>query len=512
MKFLKNIFKTAICAAVGVFALTGCTNYGKLLKDEPHEYISTVCDNTLSAMAKNNFSEEYSILSEAVENGSLTFELEVEGIKLSGEGYASAKDGMESQMITLTGSKGTSAQVYAYGDKGSVKIGTIGNSGTHIYSIPLDTLEEKIKASIFAPESGSAFSLTQEDFDMILAYLAGVNEAVTEGASPEDKYIGIINSYVEANPPTVEEKIDTQVEGEDVKANIITYNIPKEDLRSLLEQFFDAAAEDGMFKSEYETEVLYYELGYYDEDAGVPTEEEFYAQLKEEMFNDFDSMNDCSVSAVYKINSSTNTLMQFEVSVIGTSDMSIVIGEEGTETDEMKLGAVLGADPANSEKQSIYFEINYDYSEGSRFDDRNLKITADITGGENSSEMLLSMDENGENTELLKITSSKDGENYTVSAEIPDLDITAKMEGTVVTESDSFKMTIDKVSAISGSTEVSYMPKAVVTVKKGGEILALDAEKEFLDITEEELNALIENIGNDFSAVFEEIAESSEAE
>lgn len=37
----------------------------------------------------------------------------------------------------------------------------------------------------------------------------------------------------------------------------------------------------------------------------------------------------------------------------------------------------------------------------------------------------------------------------------------------------------------------------------------LDAEKEFLDITEEEMDALVENIESDFTAVLEEFAEDS---
>ncbi|MDE5993712.1 MAG: hypothetical protein K2G87_11760, partial [Oscillospiraceae bacterium] len=49
----------------------------------------------------------------------------------------------------------------------------------------------------------------------------------------------------------------------------------------------------------------------------------------------------------------------------------------------------------------------------------------------------------------------------------------------------------------------------IVTVEKGGTMPALDADKEFLDITVEEMDTLLENIESDFTAVMEETAPGS---
>ncbi len=488
MKIIQKVFNLAVCAAAVVFSFTGCTNYSKMMNEEPQEYLSIASENAAKAMMKDSSAEIYDLFEEAAKNGSFTVEFEAEGIKFKGEGYSNEKDGMTSQMYTLTGSEGTSAQAYVYADNDTAKFGTIGNSGTHIYSIDLDTVSEKIGNSIFAPESGSSYALSQEEFDMIIEYLGEIDAAV-KGETSDGKnavYQDIITSYIDSHPPVVEEKTETAVAGETVTANIITYDIPKEDIRSVALQIFDTAAANGEFDETIENSKYWYGDDYSIDD------------YKEEFTKRLDDYSDYGINAVYKVNSKTNALMQFDITANMADDyMNIVI----------KLGAVLGADPENSANSNIYCEVNTDYPDDEY--DSNIRIDADITSGENSSDMIIKMDKDGETTELAKINRTKDGENYTLTADIPEAEITAKAEGTISAGSKEFKLTVDRVSLVKGSAEVSYLPKVVITVTKGGEILALDAEKEFLDITEEELDTLGENIENDFMAVLDEFAEGS---
>lgn len=486
MSGFKNILKAAACSAAGIFIMTGCTNYSKMMQEEPVKYLSAASENAVAAIMDDD-TDAYSLFEEAAKNGSFTLEFEAEGIKFRGEGYSNEKDGMTSQMYTLTGSKGTSAQAYVYADNDSARFGTIGNSGTHIYSVDLDTVAEKLASSVFAPESGSSYALTQEEYDMIFEYL-GEFDAAVKGEASDGKnaaYREIITSYVENHPPVVEEKTETTVAGETVTANIITYDISKEDIRSVALQIFDAAAANGEFDEMIESNKYWYGDDYSIDD------------YKEEFTKQLDDYSNYGINAVYKVNSKTNTLMQFDITANMADDyMSMVI----------KSGAVLGADPENSASSSVYFEVNTDYSDD---ENDNIRIDADITKGENSSDMTIKMNTNGETAELAKINCTKNGDNYTLTADIPEAEITAKAEGTVSLDSKEFRMTVDRVSLVKGSAEVSYLPAVVITVKKGGEILALDAEKEFLDLTEEEIDALGENIENDFMAVLDEFAEGS---
>lgn len=91
-----------------------------------------------------------------------------------------------------------------------------------------------------------------------------------------------------------------------------------------------------------------------------------------------------------------------------------------------------------------------------------------------------------------------DGDSYTVSADIGS-DNSAGISGTLTYDDSSVTATVDSISF----GNFSYAPSAVVVMRKGGEILKLDADKEFLTVTEDELTELMENISSDFSGIFE---------
>lgn len=483
MKKFAAVLKAAVCSAAGILIMTGCTSYVRIIDDEPHTYVAIASENTAASMVKDSFSEEYKLFSDALKDGTFSLEFEAEGIKFNGECYVNEKEDISSQLYTLTGSKGTTAQIYAFADKNSMKIGTKGKSGTHIYNFDMATLEKKLASSIFSPDSDSDYALSQQDYDMFLQYAAEINSAVkgeTSESSAYSEYIDIINKYLKENPPVVTKNSKATINGEDVKANVIKYNISKKDLKSLIGQLVDVALEQNT--------IPYTEYGY--------TKEEYKADFMEEL-NELDNY---SIQLVYYVNSKTNVLMQ--------SDIAVNISEDDTKC-RIDLKAVYGVDPAKAKKQSFTLKIKMDYPEDSYYDDEEVKITANVTRSKNKTEIAVKLTEDGETEELTTIVCEKDGKNYSVTAKIPDLEATAGMTGTVVKDKNSFKMTIDKLFLTSGSTELSYYPKAVISVKKGGEALNLDAKKDFLDITEKEMDTLLENIEADFSAVFDEFAEDS---
>lgn len=471
---MKFRFSAMSVIAACVLLMSGCTDYGKMMKEEPQKYISTASENTMETMVKGNFPEEYAILNEASKNGSFTAEFEVKGIKFRGEGYLNEADSLSSQMYTLSDTAGNSAQVFLSASGDLLKIGTVGASGSHIYSIAADTFEEKLAGSIFAPDSGSEYALAQEDYDMLIGYAAEIDSAI-EG-DENDAYHDIINNFMESHPPVVQEKTDADVAGETVTANILTYDLTKDDIRLLAEQLTDQAAADGEMEDDEKSDLM----------------------------SMLDELEDCTMNIVYTVNSKSNMLMKADIN----ADLT-----QSDEKNAFHIGIVYGADPAASDKQSFAFEYSVDYPEDEEYlEDAEWNIYADVTRGENSSETVISMVDEGETTQLAVITYEKNGDNYTVTANIPEAELTGKMEGTIVTDKDSVTVTIDRLSAVEDAAEISYSPKAVLTIRKGGEMLDLDAEKEFLDITEEELDTLIENISEDFSKVFEESSEPAETE
>lgn len=454
--------------------MSGCKNYGKMIKEQPEEYIKMAAENTANAMFKSKISDEYSpIFDEAAKDGTFTLDFEAEGITFSGECCVNEKQGAVSQSYTVTGSEGASAQIYVYADESGMKFGTIGQSGSHIYDVNFSTLAEKLAASIFAPDSDSSYSIDQESYDKILEYLEEIHSATESSEEASNEYKEIIDSYLANHKPITEEKADAGIGDEMVKSNIFTYEIPYEDVKMLTEQLLDAAL------NEYEADEAGYLSSYSKED------------IKNEMTSLFDRIEDCSIKLVYYINSKTNVLMKSDFTLNVTSD-----GENG----EIYINAFYGADPETSERKSVKL--------GVRDDTEDNYFLADIIDSEKTSEISVTMTDDGEETKLLTLISERDGDSYKISAKLLDSEYSASVEGTVTADKNSFNLTVDKIGASQGAAEFSYSPKAVANVRKGGELLKLDAEKEFLDITESEMDELMQNIEEDFEAVFDEISEN----
>lgn len=475
-KFLGGL-KAAVCtaaAAAAALTMSGCTNYTKMLNEQPAEYISMAQENTMKAIAGNSFGEEHKLLQEACEDGSLKLNFEVEGVEFSGELYVNEKDEKAAQIYKLTGTEGASAEVYFYTGRDGLKIGTNGNSGRHVYDVTFEGLAEKLAVSIFAPDSGSEYAMAQEEYDLIVQYIEEMSAAMEDGSSEAaDDFSSILENFKEAHPPVTEEKTDTDIGGETVSANVVTYSYSKEDIASVTEQFVD------LYLNEYADEK---DFEYYSKD-----------EQKEQIMSLFDEMDSCDLKIVHYVNSKSHMLMMTD------TDILVTVGEE---TMCISADALYGADPENSASQSYRAAISDNNDE--------YAFRADVTRGENGSSITMFVIESGEEKEFATLASSKDGENYTITLDVPSAEISCKAEGTVKTDKKSFEITLDRVSAVSGSAEVSYLPKGVLTVEKGSTMPELDAEKEFLDITEEEMDTLYNNIVDDINVVLKETPYSDE--
>ena len=465
-KFIRAAKSAAIAAlcAVGIMSLSGCENYGKMLRDSPDEYIDMAMENTMESIGGNTFTEEKKLFEQALEDGSFSLGFDVEGITFNGVCEVSEKANAVSQMYTLSNAEGNSAQVYVYADEGGFKFGTVGESGSHIYDVTLESFAEKLAASIFAPGSGSAYEMSETDYNAVLEYVETLSAAVKNADSKgDDKYQKVIDDFKNNLDPDIEEKTDIEIGGETVKANTVTYTVTTDKIKDLLNQLFDLLAEDGQLDPET--------TGY--------SSEEMRAQFDEAMA----SIEEIIIAAEYDINAKTHVLMQSDIFLNVTA---------GGETAAVRFKSFFGADPASAEKQTHTLGINAD--------GENVEIVMDVIHTETSAKVIANMTSGGESMELFTMNSEKNGDNYNLSVNLMG-EITAGIEGTVSTSGNTFDMTIDKISAGYGSGEFSYSPKAKVNVKKGGEISVLDAEGEFLDITEEQLNSLIENISSDFESV-----------
>lgn len=450
---MKSAFCGIACAAAAL-SFSGCDKYGKMLRDDPEEYIETVMKNTAEEMLKSKNEDISDVISKASENGTFTIDFEVEGVKFSGEMYADENQGAMSQSYTLANG-GQSAQLYVYGDRDGMKFGTVGQSGSHIYDVKFSDLKEKMAASIFNPDSGSAYALDSKTYAMYMGYAEEIASAIGQETEVSDNNKQpVIEDYFKNRGRTVSEKVDTDIGGENVRANIITYTLNKDDINELT----DRLAENY--------------------DGADPSEEATLNYIKKNL----EYLDDCVMTITFFVNSRTHVLMKSDINVATTSDSGY--------TSEMYAEIILGADPANASEQSIRFGANDDG------EDEFYLISS--TRIENGSSLTVTETIGGATEQLFSMSTVIDGDSYTVSADIGS-DNSAGISGTLTYDDNSATATVDSISF----GNFSYAPSAVVVMRKGGEILKLDADKEFLTVTEDELTELMENISSDFSGIFE---------
>lgn len=473
-RFLRRTAAAALCAA-GLLSLTGCEkDYSKMLNEAPAEYIHMALWNTAAAMSPVSDSGE--LLKKAMEDGTATVSFESDGITFKSEAAASQKECAFSQLMTMTGSSGASAQIYAYAGKNGAKIGTVGQSGSHIYDITYEGIAEKLAASIFAPQSDSMYAMSRSDYDEIIAYINQMAKAVQSAAdaeSTEDKYAKVFKDYFDTHKPAVQKKADADIDGETVSANIISYNIPTADVKALADSVFTLALEDIKANGQLPE--------YYDE-------EETKGYFKEYM----DMIEECGIKAEYYINAKTHVLMK--------SDFSLNASVDG-ETIKVYVNSFFGADPANAPYQTFDAGLSIG-GEGESFNMVKLR-------DDNGWTLYAYTDFMGEKTNLFAMTFKQEDKNYTLDFKSPgDVvvgdSLVFRIEGTVDTGKTSIDMTVDKVTFAGNGETVTIEPKASVTVKTGGEVTVLDAEKELLDLTEEEMDALAESVEKDFGAVIDQ--------
>lgn len=452
-RFMKSAFCGIACAAAAL-SFSGCDKYGKMLRDDPEEYIETVMKNTAEEMLKSKNEDISDVISKASENGTFTVDFEAEGVKFSGEMYADENQGAMSQSYTLANG-GQSAQLYVYGDRDGMKFGTVGQSGSHIYDVKFSDLKEKMAASIFNPDSGSAYALDSKTYAMYMGYAEEIAAAIGQETTVSDNNKQpVIEDYFKDRGRTVKEKVDTDIGGERVRANIISYTLNKDDLNELTDRVME------------------------NYDGSDPEEEAALNYIKKSL----DNLESCNMAITFFVNSKTHVLMKSDINVATTPD--------GGFTSEMYAEILLGADPANAAEQSIRI------GGGSGGEDAYYLISSTRT--ENGSSLIITSTSGGETEQLFSLSTVIDGDNYSVSADIGS-DNSAGISGTLTYDDSSVTATVDSISF----GNFSYAPSAVAVMRKGGEILKLDADKEFLDITEEELTELMENISSDFSGIFE---------
>lgn len=472
MKF-SRILKCTAAAAVCALTLSGCENYNKMMDEQPQEYINIATENTTEAMVKSAFADEAAIIEKALADGTVGLSFDIQGIKFKGEAYANEKKKESSQLYTIE-MGGEKLDIYAAITENTLKLGEIGDSGEHIFEINLDSLEDDLDDSIFAPGSGSSMEIPEEEYKMIAEYLGQITAALNgeEEDLPESykELEEVINDLL--SEADVEKKTNVEIDGKEVKANVITYNFDKNDIKKIYEVYMDVMLEEM-----------------------ASQDEEVINDMKEEFNSAFDAIEKMDMELVYYVNSKSHCLMQMDCNV----DVTIVEYEE-SQSAKAEIVMVYGADPAKAEETTIEAKIEADGEEV------EVEIVTERKS-ENETEVAVNASMQGMNMEIVTLKFERDGDDYTIEAEIPVIEAKATVKGELKTEGKSVEATVDKVSyavaseGIEGSLEDFNIK---FSIEQGGKFDDRDA-KNFFKLSEEELMTEVEEIGNDFNVLLENV-------
>lgn len=453
MKIKKPI--ALVSAAALGFSLTGCTNYKELLENDQGKYISLAATDTVKALVKADDLGIAAQIASALESGAAYITVDTEDMDYSAYFSGSEKTAHQLIGLSMSSDKGT-MDLRLSSDKQRLSAAITGPTSDYAYGVDYKTFAEKLDSSIFAVNSGTAFALDEDTVkeikDAVNAAKEQINGAVTDSADNTDYsgYIDRIGITTATSEITVAE--------EAVKADIITYSI-------------DSALFDDIMVDHYKKS---YSVYYSEEEWEV-----FEKQLRDS----FDANMSCS----FNINSKTHLLMSvtFNGKILADGDSADIDG-----------GLVFGVKPDKSDKISLYLNMtangeasgyNADFFKGVKNGDTtawNADYTISGNGETRTASSVLSF--NKADGALVFTATDPEGKSVTANA-------------AVTRTSDSAAITLN---SIIGSDGENIMDGTVIGVKfTKAPIPAINADKDFMDITEEELKAMGETLDNDFLTV-----------
>lgn len=453
---LKKASAAAAAAIVGL-SLTGCTNYKKLLENEPGKYVSIAAKNTAKALISTDELGIAAQAASALESGAAYITVDTKDMDYSL--YFSGSDKSEYQLggLSISSDKGTLDMRFS-ADMHKLSAAVTGPSSDYAYFVDLDTFSDKLDYSIFGAGAGSNYALDEETIKSVKEAVGSIKDKLsgteTDNSADDNKYSEYIDRIGISS-----QTADISVAGEDVTADIVTYSI-------------DSVLFDDIM------------VDFYKESYGALYSDEEWAQLEQQLRDSLDA----EMSVDFNINSKTHMLMSMTLrgSFTSDDDTSDIFGE-----------LVFGAKPDKSDKVSLYLNVTDNGSSESFSADLFKGVTADGTTVWNAVYTLTDGDK--VKTANSSLTYVKD--TGALSLVMTDSEgSSVSVNGSVTSGADGASISLDSITSAAGE---DLMNGTKLSVRFANEpIPAVSADKDFLDITEEELNAIGESFGKDFETVF----------
>lgn len=443
-------------AAVLAVSLSGCNNYSKMIKDSPDEYIKLAAENTVKSIAASKSSGIYDAVSNAVKAGAVKGDVSYQNISVS---FAVLNDENKSIGVNASVKSGDSnVTVKTYSDKDNAEFLISGLNEDHSYKLDLANFENDIKNSVFGPNSDSSYSL---DDDSIKELTDAVNEFrdAFAGTDGENEFQKTWTDFVKSLEYTSSSEKVTLSDGAEFKANIIKCSVSGDQMKDVIDKMSGIAGEDSY-------------ISYY-----------------------FDSMNEVldsitNIDLTFTVNSKSHELVavdgSFPAEIEGENynmDVSLDFGSDPAKSSEYSLdfSAAPESDPADTATASVVLAMSG--TDGNISD----KLTFSAKDADINESGEIAFDYNkADGAYTLAYSDSNNGE--------------LKLGGVITVNGKTAEMTVDSVSVKSqyddeAQTADGLSVKLAFTEDKPQ---PLGADKNFLSLTEDELDTLINDIMSGF--------------
>lgn len=439
-------------AAALAVSLSGCNNYSKLIKESPDEYISLAAENTVRSVAASRSAGVWDAFSNAVKAGAVKADVNYQDMNTS---VAIMNDENKSAGLDVAFKVENSAlKLRMYSDKDNAEFLISGYADDHLYKIDLANFENDLKNSVFGTDHDSTYSLDADTVKELTDAVSEFRDAFAD-ADGSSEFQKAWTDLVKSLEYTSSSAKVTLSDGTEFKANIIKCSAAGDQLKGFIDKISGIAGEDSY-------------MSYY-----------------------FDSMNEAldSISDIdftFTVNSKSHEL----VSVDSVFPMTL----EG-EKYNMSIALDLGSEPAKSAKYSLNVTAS---PESDPTDTATADVVLEMNGTDgNISDKLTfsakdaSLDESGEITFDYNKADGAYTLNYSDSN-----GSAVKLGGVMTVNGKNAEITVDSASLKSQYDDAAQEAEglSVKIAFTEDKPQSLGAEKNFLTVTEDELDELMNDV------------------
>jgi uncharacterized OB-fold protein len=360
-----------------------------------------------------------------------------------------------------------------------------------VYGVNLETIKDKLPSSIFAPDSGSAYSLPESEYNSILTTCESIQKS--QGLSDETN--AVVQAYAakllhvlcsDAKTEMSSEKVSVGKSSVDTTA--VTLTMDNQSMAKLLDEMNQYTQENKELRSLVEEYVALYADA--STDLSKDTE-----QLVDEYYSDLKDSMDRTADAYRTSKESANTKLVFYVSK--SDEMLVKVDYSVTGSSKRNGALLLGKNVATSPL------IEFSFSDDN--DQYDIAYAVDTNSDSIYSSKLTYKNSEEESDLVFNWDKSNGTYTATVTPDSSDTSDTYELNGTLTSKDNLTTLGIDTVKM--NGEEMNAGLKMILN--KSDSIPTMPSYQEVVSLNEDEMNSLLSDISNRSQTLMNDLGDLS---